>query len=172
MNTPSRNRNLILVIAALLLTNIAVLAYFLWLKPHKPKGPPDKPRVDMPSRLRDSIGFNDAQVAEYLKLREEQRTKMGTMYDEMRKAKDNLFKLLSDSNASDSLIGKASDVIAEKQKALDVSTFNHFKRIRALCTPEQQPRYDTMIQRMFRKMNRPPMKANARDKDDKGNKRH
>lgn len=32
MSTTSRNKNLIFIIAVLLLTNIAVLAYFLWFK--------------------------------------------------------------------------------------------------------------------------------------------
>ena len=172
MNNPSRNRNLVLVIAALLLTNIAVLAYFLWIK--KPKVRDEdrgrQPRITMEDRLRDSIGFNKEQIATFKQLREEQMSNMGASFDEMRKAKDNLFKLLSDPNVNDSTINNAANVIAEKQKALDMRTFNHFKRVRALCTPEQQPKYDTMIQRMFRKMNRPPMKG--KDKDDKGNKRH
>ena len=68
--------------------------------------------------------------------------------------------------SSDSVINKASDVIAQKQKALDLQTFNHFKKVRALCTPEQQAKYDSMIQRMFRKMGK-PIRRNEKEKDEK-----
>ena len=78
------------------------------------------------------------------------------MYDDMRKAKDSLFKLLSYPETNDTLLNKIADVIAQKQKALDLQTFNHFKKVRTLCTPEQQPKYDSMILRMFRKMGKTP----------------
>jgi periplasmic protein CpxP/Spy len=177
MNNPSRNRNLIFIIATLLLTNVAVLSYFLWIK--KPQGKrreQDNGKITMDVRLKDSVGFNDDQVAQFKKLREEQRTALRPMFDDMRKAKDNLFKLLSDPNATDSIIDRASDVIAENQKALDLQTFNHFRRIRSLCTPEQQPKYDSMVQRMFRKMQKPihrsdndkeKVKEKNKDKDEK-----
>ena len=166
MTNPSRNRNLIFIIAALLLTNIAVLAYFLWIKqPEKrDKGQDNKPKIDMVDRLRDSVGFNDEQVTQFKQLKDEHWATLKPMFDEMRKAKDSLFKLVSDPNASDSVIDKVSDVIAQKQKALDLQTFNHFKKVRALCTPEQQAKYDSLIQRMFRKMGKP---IHRNDKDQK-----
>ncbi|SRR5258705_7578041 len=168
MNNPSRNRNLIFIIAVLLLTNIAVLSYFLWIKPTRTDGGDgrDKRRPGIADKLRDSIGFNNEQVAQYEKLKDEQWASLRPMFDDMRKAKDNLFKLISDPNATDSLIDKTSDVIAQKQKALDLQTFNHFKKVRALCTPEQQPKYDSLIQRMFRRMGK-PIRRNDKDKDEK-----
>jgi periplasmic protein CpxP/Spy len=171
MSNPSRNRNLLFIIAALLLTNIAVLVYFLWIKqPKTDGGGHERTRIEMADRLKDSVGFNDEQVAQFKKLKDEQWTTIRSMFDEMRKAKDSLFKLLSDPAASDSVINKASDVIAQKQKALDLQTFNHFKKVRALCaTPDQQVKYDSMIQRMFRRMGK-PMHRNEKDKEEKTNK--
>jgi Spy/CpxP family protein refolding chaperone len=170
----SRNKNLLFIIAALLLTNIGVLSYFLWIKQSKTDGGGghgERPRIDMADRLKDSIGFNDDQVAQFKKLKEEQWATIRPMFDEMRKAKDSLFKLISDSNASDSVINKVSDVIAQRQKALDLQTFNHFKKVRALCTtPEQQVKYDSMIQRMFRRMGKPMRKNNEQGKEEKTNK--
>jgi periplasmic protein CpxP/Spy len=168
MSNPSRNRNLIFIIAALLLTNIAVLAYFLWIKqPEKrDRSQDNRPKMDMVDRLRDSVGFNDEQVTQFKKLKDEHWATLKPMFDEMRKAKDNLFRLLGDPGANDSVIDKASDVIAEKQKALDLQTFNHFKRVRAICTSEQQAKYDSLVQRMFRKMGK-PIRRNDKEKDEK-----
>ncbi len=165
MSTTSRNKNLLFIIAALLLTNIAVLAYFLWIKQPEPKRGQNK--NGMSEMLQKEVGFSDEQVAQYKQLKEQQLTSIKPMFDEMRKAKDSLFRLLSDPNANDSVINKATDAIAQKQKILDLQTFNHFKKVRALCTPEQQPKYDSMVQRMFRKMGRPQARRNDADKEEK-----
>jgi Spy/CpxP family protein refolding chaperone len=167
----SRNKNLLFIIAALLLTNIAVLAYFLWIKQPEPKRTgPDNKREGMAGKLKEEVGFNDEQTAQYKQLKDQQWATVRPMFDEMRKAKDSLFRLLSDPNVNDSIINKVSDVIAQKQKALDLQTFNHFKKVRALCTPEQQSKYDSMVQRMFRRMGKPMRKNNEQGKEEKTNK--
>ena len=151
MSTP-RNRNLLIIIGVLLLTNIAVLVYFLGQK--KPAKPSDgeKDRAGMAEMLQKEVGFTDEQTAQYKQLKEKQKQTIRPMYDDMRKTKDSLFRLLSYPETNDSLLNKISDAIAQKQKALDLQTFNHFKNVRTLCTPEQQPKYDSMVLRMFRKM--------------------
>jgi protein CpxP len=154
MSNP-RNRNLLIIIGVLLLTNIAVLVYFLGQK--KPeKSPHDEKRAGISEMLQKEVGFTDEQTAQYKQLKEKQKETIRPMYDDMRKAKDSLFKLLSYPETNDSLLTKIADAIAQKQKALDLQTFNHFKRVRTLCTPEQQPKYDSMILRMFRKMGKTP----------------
>jgi Spy/CpxP family protein refolding chaperone len=165
MNNPSRNRNLLFIIAVLVLTNIAVLAYFLWVK--KPSAPVKRDfKNGMTEMLKKEVGFNDDQVAQYKHLKDEQWATIKPMFDEMRKAKENLFRLLSDPNTNDSIVRKATDAIAEQQKALDLQTFSHFKKVRAICTTEQQVKYDSMIQRMFRKMGK-PQRRNDQDKEEK-----
>lgn len=153
MSNP-RNRNLLIIIGVLLLTNIAVLVYFLGQKkPEKSAtSRSEKDRNGISEMLQKEVGFNEEQTAQYKQLKEKQKEIIRPMYDDMRKAKDSLFRLLSYPETSDSLLNKISDAIAQKQKALDLQTFNHFKKVRTLCTPEQQPKYDSMILRMFRKM--------------------
>jgi periplasmic protein CpxP/Spy len=153
MSNP-RNRNLLIIIGVLLLTNIGVLIYFLGQKERsKPTGRPDeKDRPGITEMLQKEVGFTDEQTSKYKQLKEKQKETIRPMYDDMRKTKDSLFKLLSYPETNDSLLNKIADAIAQKQKALDLQTFNHFKRVRTLCTPEQQPKYDSMILRMFRKM--------------------
>ena len=85
------------------------------------------------------------------------------MFDEIGKAKDSLFSMIG-ANASDSVVNSIADAIAQKQKALDMRMFNHFRKIRALCTPEQFEKYDSVVQRMMKKMGRPARK----DQDKKG----
>ncbi len=163
-STTSRNKTLIFIIAALLLTNIAVLAYFLWIKKPGPKYNA-RDRSGMIEKLQKEVGFNEQQIAQYKQLKDQQREMIHPMFDEMRKAKDSLFRLMGDTTVSDSVISKAADAIAQKQRALDLQTFNHIRKVRALCTTsEQRVKYDSMVLKMFRKMGRPPVKRTEADK--------
>lgn len=161
-NTP-RNRNLLIIIAVLLLTNIAVLGYFLLLKkPAKPFNN-EREKNGITEALQKEVGFTDEQVAKYKELKEKQQQAIRPMFDDMRKAKDSLFSLLNKDNVADSVLDKMGDVIAQKQKALDLQTFKHFKNLRNLCTVDQQPKYDSMLVRMFKKMG----KTQRKDSTDK-----
>ncbi|HEX5652780.1 MAG TPA: periplasmic heavy metal sensor [Chitinophagaceae bacterium] len=156
MSTTSRNKTLLFIIAVLLLTNIAVLVYFLGNKRQDNGKPPRSQRGGLSEMLQKEVGFNEDQVAKYKELKVQQWETIRPMFDQMRKAKDSLFRLMSDSTANDSVINKAAESIAAQQKALDLQAFNHFKRVRELCSnPDQQVKYDSAILRMFRKMGKP-----------------
>ena len=148
----TRYRNLLIIIGALLLTNVGVLVYFLNQKRDSPAEPPERARTTVTEMLQDEVGFNEEQTAKYKELKDKQREKIKPMYDSMRKAKDSLFRLLSYVDTPDSLLTNAADVIAQRQKELDIETFNHFRRVRALCTPDQLPQYDSLVLRLVRKM--------------------
>ncbi|MEI9908665.1 MAG: hypothetical protein WDO71_02745 [Bacteroidota bacterium] len=154
MNT-SKNKSLIFIIIFLLLTNIGVLGYFLWFK--KPPQKVDNNRQNwMMNALQKDVGFTEEQVAQYKQLNDDHWKKIKPMFEDIRKSKDSLFKLLSDETVNDSVINIKTEVIAQKQKAIDVQAFNNFKKIRALCTTqEQRVKYDSLIQRLMRKMGKP-----------------
>jgi protein CpxP len=169
MSTNSRNKNLLFIIAVLLLTNIAVLVYFLALrKPGERRGGTSDRSRGLTEMLQKEVGFNENQVAQYETLKTAQRERIRPMFDEMRKAKDSLFRLMSDSTVSDSIINKAADAIAQKQRMLDLQAFNHFRRVRALCVnAEQQVKYDSAVLRMFRKMGKPARRGEAEKQEKK-----
>ena len=159
----SKNKSLIFIIAVLLLTNIAVLGYFLWYK--KPAGGHDEhkkrpPGIEYP--LQNEVGFSEAQLVQYRQMRDEQMNAIKPMFDDMRKSKDSLFRMISIEN--DSSVSLLAEAISQKQKAIDLRMYNHFKRIRGLCTPEQLPKYDSLIQRMMSKMGRPHRDQEKKDK--------
>lgn len=154
MSTPNRNRNLLVIIAVLLLTNIGVLAYFLWYKkpPDMHAGGPQRDRNGMADVLQKEVGFDADQLGKYKELRDRQRDIIKPMFDSMRVAKDGLFKLISVSDVTDSTVSAAADVIAKRQSELDIKTFQHFRRVRALCRPDQEAKYDSLLLHMFRRM--------------------
>lgn len=165
MSTTSRNKNLIFIIAVLLLTNIAVLGYFLWFKKPVQKQHTER-RGMMIEALQKEVGFTENQMEEYKKLKDLQKETVRPMFDEMRKAKEGLFRLIADSTVSDSAIQAAGNAIAQQQKALDLETLNHFKKVRLLCsTDEQRTKYDSAVLQMFRKMGKP--RNNEQKKEEK-----
>lgn len=169
MSTTSRNKNLLVIIAVLLLTNIGVLAYFLWYK--KPAetnvhgSGQQRDRNGMADVLQKEIGFDEGQLTKYKELRDRQRDIIRPMFDSMRVAKEGLFKLISTPAVGDSTVEAAANVIAQRQRELDIKTFQHFKRVRSLCRPDQEAKYDSLLLRMFRRMgNRPKSEGDKTNK--------
>lgn len=151
----SKNKSLIFIIIALLLTNIGVLGYFLWFKKAPPKKDNNR-QTWMINALQKDVGFTEQQVAQYKELNDEHWKRLKPMFESIRRSKDSLFKLLSDESINDSVINSKAETIAQKQKAIDLQAFNNFKRIRMVCTTQgQRVKYDSLIQRIMRNMNKP-----------------
>lgn len=153
----SSNKVLLLIIAVLLLTNIGVLAYFLWYRdggnePFKPNGASEL--------LKEQVGFSKEQIDEYKQLRDRQRETIRPMYEDMRLKKDSLFHLLSDTAVSQEKLELITDRIGQNQKSIDLLTFRHFSELRRLCKPSQLVAYDSMVVQMFRKMGKPQQRKN------------
>lgn len=162
----SNKRSLIFIIIFLLLTNIGVLGYFLWDRnPPKPDKKPAPGETGISAKLKNEVGFDDQQITEYRKLKEQHWATIKPMFGEMQKAKDSLYKLLSNESISDSLINATAEAIGQKQKAIDLQAFTHFKQIRSLCKPDQLAKYDSLVQRMIRKMGRPQRGGDQNKKD-------
>jgi protein CpxP len=169
----SNNRSLIVIITVLLLTNIAVLGYFLWFKKQpeltagtkKTESQPHDERKGIEGPLQDSVGFNENQLVQYRQMRDEQRKAIKPMFEDMRKMRDSLFRLISNEKVDDAVVNSLTGAIAQTQKDLDLRMFNYFKKLRGVCTPDQLPKYDSVILRMMNRMGRP-----HKDQDKKNDK--
>ncbi|MGC4035363.1 MAG: hypothetical protein QM764_05325 [Chitinophagaceae bacterium] len=154
-NTASNNRALIFLIIILLLTNIAVLAYFLWPKATDKAANAEKNKYKLLEPLKNEVGFNDAQIAEYKKIKDSRTGRIKGKVEDLRRVRDNFYHLLSLGNANDSLLNSASDSIAYRQKLLDLETYSHFKQLRTICRPEQEAKYDSMVQHIVHRWGSP-----------------
>ncbi|MGX5820629.1 Spy/CpxP family protein refolding chaperone [Chitinophaga lutea] len=151
--TFARNKVLSLLVLFLLLTNLLMLVFFVMAKPEssRPKsyreGRPDVMRI-----LEKEVGFDEQQMTRYKSLKEQHWEKMKPYFGEMRAAKDSFYTLLELPAVADSTASRLADSIAAKQKQIDMQTFRHFQQVRALCTPEQQPRFDSLVNQVVRRM--------------------
>ena len=148
MSTTSKNKILLLAVTFLLLTNIAMLIFFLNMG-HDKKGPHGGHEGMMKEFLKSEIGFNPQQLQQYDSLSKQHREKIKISFDEIRNSKTQLFKDLGATAFSDSAIIIAADRSASLQKQMEVKMIMHFKEIRNLCTSGQQPKFDSLFYKVW-----------------------
>jgi Spy/CpxP family protein refolding chaperone len=144
----TKNKILILLVAVLLLANITMLYFFL-NKPQHNKGGRQGREAAMTSFLEKEIGFSPQQLKQYDSLGNTHRETMRVVLDSMRNAKELLLKQLAADNFTDSAMVQAADQSAGKQREMELAMLRHFKSIRNLCTPAQQPKFDSLYYKMM-----------------------
>lgn len=168
-NASNKNRPLILLIIILLLTNIAVVAYFLWPSKQIGQVSSEKNRYKLLEPLKNEVGFSDSQLDGYKKIKDSRFQGIKSKVEDLRKAKTNFYLLLSMKDTNDSLLNIYSDSIGYRQKLLDMETYHHFKALRSLCTPGQEAKYDTMVQHIVRRWNGSDRSKNSKSATSKKN---
>ena len=171
MNSSSRSRRLIVIIIILLLTNIAILAFFLSPKPGGGTNPTGtKPGYGMAETLKREVGLDSQQVKEMNRLREEHWKKMKPMFEDLQNTKNDFYLLLKSPETPDSVINAAASQIGQKQTLIDLQVFQHFRNSRLVCTEEQRPKYDSLVQILIKKMSGPSRGSNNRKREGQHNK--
>ncbi len=147
MNSTTRNRTLIFIILLLLVTNIALLAYTCAFSKRNPS---EKMKDGFTNALKKEVGFSEDQIKQFTALKEKHWAEARADMDHIRNIRQELFNLTKDATVSDSLITLYADSIGILQKNVEINTFHHFKAARQLCTPDQQPKYDSLMKKIIR----------------------
>lgn len=146
------SRFLKIVIIVLLLVNISTLAY-LWMgRPHRmpPGGPP--PREDAFNYLRRTLNMDEQEVRQYEQLRDQHHEAIENIQRNARQLRERMFDMLNKPDADSLAVKAISDSIAATQQQIELITFNHFKQVRAILHPDQQKKFDEVIQQALRMM--------------------
>lgn len=149
MNALSKNKVLLTIITVLLLTNITLLILLLQSKRHQRKEPQ---RVSFIDRLKNEVGFTEMQLLVYSPKRETFWDEMRKRLDEVKKNKQEFYSQMYDSTVTDSVLEKRAEVIGDLQKELDLFVIRHFQDVRKICTPEQLPKYDSIMPGIIKRM--------------------
>jgi len=158
----SRNKIYVSLIGLLLLSNLALVAFFVMNKPEKREVRREHPGSYMKDALKNDVGFTDQQMAEFDKMADQHRQQMRPLFEDIGKTKESFYKMLSQPQTADTVLNQAASQIGDKQKAIDIKIFTHFQNIRQLCTPEQQPAFDSLIQRVVHRMIFPMRRGDSR----------
>ena len=152
MNQLSRNKVLLTIIAILLITNIVMLVLFLRMKPH----PQESKKLGFTEKLKNQVGFSEQQMAVFEPKKNVFWTSVRARFDEIKKTKEDFYKFMYDPSIPDSVMEAKADVIGKQQRELDLYVIRHFKDIRTLCTPEQLPKYDSLLPPLIERMTARP----------------
>ena len=128
-----------------------MLIFFLALG-NAGKKPDSSSKKDMVSNfLKKDIGFDQQQLDQYEKIHKDHWDHMKPYFKGIHSAKDSFYNMLY-TTVPDSSLNKAAAVIGEKQMALDVQMFQHFKDVRNLCKTEQLPKFDSLFKNILSRM--------------------
>lgn len=164
MNFFEKPKILTFIIIALLVLNFGTLA-FMWFHkpPHPPEfdmmhqGPPGHERGPEHDRgpgdfISHELNFNDKQKADFEKLKQEHQGTMKQVHDDMKKNKDEMFAIISKGQNDSVKVNQLADNIAKDQKQIELATYSHFQKVRAMCDDSQKKKFDEIIGEVLRMM--------------------
>ena len=149
MNVFSRTKSLLIIIAILLISNVSMLVYFL-SRP-QPQAEQRK-RSGMSEFFSKTVGFSSSQLADFEKKKQLHRDSLGRYFKDLNDSKESFYKLLGQQPLDTTTYNMLADSIGLKQVRIDKAFFRHFLDVRSLCTPTQQPIYDSLFPGELRKM--------------------
>ena len=155
MNTGTKNKLLTWLVILLVIANAVSIAMF-WLnknqKPPQPKGTPNEFLVK-------ELKLDAAQQQQLDVLVKEHRQAAELLREKVKSAKDNLFELVKQNDATDSVKQAAAAAVSKITEELDILTVNHFQKVRSLCNTDQQIKFDEIIHQVTAMIAqpRPPM---------------
>ena len=157
MRNAANNRALYIIVLLLLTANVVSLV-LLWANrksDHHSNRVPPKQENRVFEFLTDELDLDSAQQVIYKKLRDEHRAGVKPLQDSIRNAKDRFFDLLQDKNITDTAIYAYSKQIGDELQQMDIITFKHFQKLRAICNQQQQEKFDHVIKEVMHSMTGP-----------------
>lgn len=135
------------IIGILILANIATLGFF-WIG-HFKNQRDHSPREFLSKKL----NFSENQKEAYFNLAKEHNESAKTIRDQIKIDKESLFQLLKSDKINDSVRNDKALKVSTSIQSLDILTFEHFRKVRAICTEDQKPKFDELIQKMVNAVN-------------------
>ena len=126
-----------LVIVVLILVNLTTL-FFLWKGPRRPKHPDRNELVEM-------LDLSGNAKTKILALQDDHFKKKDALIKRSRNLHESLFKSFNDESKDSTDIKRLIDEIVENQRETEQMTFDYFKVVNSLCTPDQQKELQELI---------------------------
>ncbi len=137
------------LVAILIIANIATLVFF-WIGHFRNQ------RNNSPKEfLANKLHFSNNQKNIYFNLAKEHNETARGIRKEIKLNKEAFFNLLKSDYVSDSAKAKAALEVSLSIQSLDILTFEHFEKVRAICTPVQKKIFDDLVQKMINSVNNP-----------------
>lgn len=153
INTTNKSKVLLLIIAILVIANIAMLSFVLGKKDApKQTSRPDR-KAHISAFLKDEIGFDQQQLQQFDTLSNRHRKNMGLMFDKIRNNKTDQFRQLVIGNFTDSAINSIAEQSITNQKAMEIRMLTHIRNVRLICKPGQVAKFDSGFGKILARRN-------------------
>lgn len=146
-----RETLLTLAVIVLFLLNMATLGFMVF-RGEQGLGPPPGPDRLIVEGLR----LDKAQIQQFEELKAEHRRQMQERDLQQKATQHQLWQLLRTSSPDTTLANSLIDNLAVLEKEKKKRTFEHFQKLRAICRPEQQALFDSLIEEISKVMMPPP----------------
>lgn len=140
-----------IVIIVLLCINIATLS-FLWIGRPKDFSGHMPPQRTAFIYLQKTLHLNEQQINQYQSLREEHRKKVDHLLSMNHQFRNEMFSLLKTDPVDSIKVKELSDSIASTQQQIELATFYHFSHFRRILQPDQQQKFDKVVQNALKMM--------------------
>lgn len=139
----------------LLCANIVTLV-LLW-RHHMPgrrddERQPPPPQGQVFEFVNEQLKLDSTQREAYAKLRDAHRMAQQAIQDSIHQLKDAFFALLQQPAVNDTAVEAAAKKISVQEQQMELLTFRHFQKLRAICNKEQQQKFDQIIKDVLQRM--------------------
>jgi Spy/CpxP family protein refolding chaperone len=139
-----------LLIVVLILINITTISFF-WLTSKRP-GPPGK------NELVELLDLQGQTKTTILAMQDDHFTRKHALVQKSRDLHEQLFQSFNDETKDSTAVAQLIDRIVENQRETEQMTFDYFKEVSKLCTPEQREKLQELIHDVLRRAGGPPPK--------------
>jgi periplasmic protein CpxP/Spy len=155
MNALVKNKLITYLVVLLLVANSIAMGMYWWQQYNNNHPSSAKDNLGASAFLIEKLGFDSVQLIAFRKLQQTHHQSIRAIKDSMHLAKDQFFNLLDKDTVTDQELVDAASIAASKQIQLDRTTFEFFKSVQKLCTPDQKIIFKEVIQEALRIMGRP-----------------
>ncbi len=145
-------RFLKITIIVLLVVNIATLV-FMWTGRN---GGPRPPHGGGPPRiaeyLTEELKLSEEQQKQFKELRDSNHERIQEINEKNGKLHKAYFEMLGASPVDMNKVSLIADSMSAYTKQIELLTFEHFQKVRGMCDPTQQKKFDLIIQDALRMM--------------------
>ena len=138
-----KSKFLTLLVIALLLLNLGLLAY-LFLGNSKPQHKEKEMRPNPREIVIRKLNFSDKQIESYKVLIKDHRAKISFAEKRNMELKNHLYQFLLKTSENKSTTDSIINLLAENQKLIETTHFNHFADIKKLCEPSQLKAFEEL----------------------------
>ena len=162
----SNTKLLGIVIGLLIIVNIGTLTLFWFTRMNHDTLKENRGGGGAAAFLIKELGFDSIQIEQFNMLKQEHQHSLHDIKKQIGDAKETYFKLLIDSTVSEQAIKEAAAKASVFEQQVDIITFHHLQKVRRICTPAQQKKFDEIIIdviRMMGKQGAPPPRNRDND---------